>query len=189
MKACFERENIKSPEYYTKEEIQKMKKIPYPILGKLVYGSRGRGMVKIDDKESLTKYLQENKSKRIYFEKYYSGSREYRLHISDLGCFYTCRKLRRSSAEQRWYFNSSNCNWILETNPSFDKPDTWDDIVEECIKAKNAVGLDFAAVDVRVNKEGDFRIIETNSAPSLGDIGLEKYEKHLPELLKHKYDN
>lgn len=186
MKKAFDNAEIKHPEYYLKSKVPS--DVKFPLIGKLVYGSRGRGMVKIDNKEQLDTYLANNKGNKVYLEQYFNGAREYRLHVSDLGCFYSCRKMRKSDAKERWFFNNNNCVWFLEANPKFDKPPTWDDIVKTCIAAKNAVGLDFAAVDVRVSKKGDFRIIETNSAPSLGSVGLERYLDHIPKLLKYKYN-
>jgi len=38
------------------------------------------------------------------------------------------------------------------------------------------------ACDVRVNNEGQFIILETNSAPSFGDMTLEKYQEEIPQL-------
>lgn len=177
MKAAFAEAGVRSPEFF----IEIPKDIKYPIVAKLKYGSKGKGMKLLNSPDDPVPEGAE-----YYFEKYYSGSKEYRVHVSDLGCFYTCRKMRKAEAEDRWYFNSLNCVWILENNPQFDKPQCWDEIVEHCIKAKNAVGLDVCAVDVRVNSKGtDFRILETNSAPSFGEITLEKYLEELPKIAEH----
>lgn len=177
MKKAFADANVKSPEFFlTFPEDPK-----YPLVAKLKFGSKGKGMKLLRTPED-----EVPSGKGYYFEKYYSGSREYRLHVSDLGCFYSCRKMRKEEATDRWYFNSLNCVWILPDNILFDRPECWPQMVEECIKAKNAVGLDVCAVDVRVNSKGtDFRIIETNSAPSFGDITLERYLEHLPQLAQY----
>lgn len=204
MKDAFEDYNIKSPKFFTLKDIKTLRKnkddIRFPLIMKRVVGSRGKGMEFIENKKSLKKMLgkiKTNKKKKgkksikdIYFEEYFSGIFEYRLHVSDLGCFYTCRKALKSDTpdDKRYFRNDSNSVWLLETNPEFKKPTTWDSIVKECIAAKNAVGLDFAAIDVRVNKKGDFKIIETNSAPSLAEEGIKQYTKHLPLLIKHVYD-
>ena len=88
--------------------------------------------------------------------------------------------------EQKWVRNDSTCVWILEENELFDKPKTWDLIVQECVKATRAVGLDVSAVDVRVNNEGQYIILETNSAPSFGDLTLDKYQEEIPQLAWYK---
>ena len=50
-------------------------------------------------------------------------------------------------------------------------------------KSKNAVGLDICAVDVKVQtskyKNPKFIILETNSAPALGEIGVQLYLEQL----------
>ena len=98
---------------------------------------------------------------------------------------------------ERWYRNDSNCNWIVEDNPLFDKPTNWQAIMDECVKALNAVGLDIGACDVKVQsakkKDGtarqnpDYFVIEINSAPSLKERGLQKYLVQIPQILRRKF--
>lgn len=180
MKAAFKKAGVFTPEY-SKSPLDS-----FPQVAKKNYGSRGRGMKLLNNKEELDKFLKGN-TNGYYYEEYFNGCREYRLHISALGCFYACRKMRKTDAKERWFFNNSNCVWFLESNEKFDKPKTWNTIIKHCQKALIEVGLDFAAFDVRVNKKGEFRLIECNSAPSLATVGIEKYENHIPKLLKHKY--
>ncbi len=125
-------------------------------------------------------------------------TREYRLHITKFGCFYTCRKLVRSDApEDTWQKHDDVCNWVLEENPSFKKPKNWDAIVADCIKAKDALGLDICAFDVGVQgaKDGverenpEWIIFESCSAASFGEITSKKYIEILPKLLIDKYNN
>lgn len=155
--------------------------LKFPLVAKHRFSSKGRGVYKLDDEDSLEDFLKKREKdlEKFIFEEYKNYSREYRLHVSDLGCFYSCRKMRKRDAEIRWKFNNETCVWILEENELFNKPETWDLIVEDCIKAKNNIGLDICCFDVRVNKKGDWMIIESNSAPSLGEIGVEKYKEHL----------
>lgn len=203
MKTAFKEAGINTTEFYAINALPE--EIPFPILAKKKFGSKGRGMIKIDNQEELNEFLAGD-TNGYYFEKYFNGSREYRLHVSPLGCFYSCRKMRKRDAEQRWFFNSLNCVWITEKtkivnnsnefvsfsdedNPEFNKPKTWDQIIEHCQRAIAAVGLDVGAVDLRVNKKGEFVVLETNSAPSFGDITSEMYLTHLPKLLKYKFSN
>ena len=125
-------------------------------------------------------------------------TREYRLHVTKFGCFYTCRKLVRSDApEGTWQKHDDVCNWVLEKNPSFKKPKNWDAIVADCIKAKDALGLDICAFDVGVQgaKDGverenpEWVIFESCSAPSFGAVTGQKYIEILPKLLIDKYNN
>lgn len=192
MKNIFRDNKVTSARYWTLDEMKKEKKPPFPLVKKIRFRSRGHGMVFIETQKALDEQLRKNAgNSNVYFEEYFNGSKEYRLHVSDLGCFYTCRKVRRVDAKERWFFNSSNCNWLLETNPQFDKPKTWKNIVSECQKGLKALGLDFAAFDVRVKKDGSFIILEANSAPSFGDdprnsVVARKYLEHIPLIVKNK---
>jgi len=171
--------------------------ISYPILVKRIYGFKGKGMQKLNSVDELINWCEQHSSKDgWYFEQFHNYSREYRLHCSEQGCFYTCRKMLKSDAENRWFRNDSNSVWILEDNELFDKPTNWEDIERDCVKALKAVGLTVGAFDVKVqsatDKSGNKRdypnyiIIEVNSAPSFGDITLEKYIENLPKIIKYE---
>lgn len=214
MKECFEREGIRTAEWYTFDGIGNLvardgTKIKFnsidflPVVCKNIHGSRNQGnsfFKKSDFLHEQEAYMISSKRLDQYIvEKYYAYTREYRLHMTGQGCFYACRKMLKKTvaAHNRWYRNDSNCVWITEENPKFDKPINWKTIEEECRKALKAVGLDIGGFDVRVqsakDKNGvfrydpDFIIIESNSGCSLKTIGLEKYREILPNLLKYKY--
>lgn len=203
MKTAFKKANVFTPEWYTFEaqgifdqngkKISK-KELPYPIVLKRIFGYRAIGMKYITSVEELDKNTTEPGN--YYLEKYYSYVREYRLHCTEKGCFYACRKMLKEDAESRWFRNDSNCVWYVETNSSFDRPSNWKEIEEQCVRALKTVGLDFGAFDVRVqssktkeNKKREspkFVLIEVNSAPSFGELTEEKYRKILPELILNK---
>lgn len=217
MKSCFTDKGVKTADWWThitteldsgfvKEDgvrdntLVDLEELSFPIISKHIKGSRGTGNKKHNSKEELESWMEGKDLSNYIFEKFYNYVREYRLHVTADGCFYTCRKmLKRNTPDQhRWYRNDDHCVWILEENESFDKPVNWDDIVEHSVKALNAVGLDFGAVDVKVqsatDREGNkreapkFIIIEINSAPSFGEKTAEKYIEELPKLLTKKYN-
>ena len=163
----------------------------FPAIIKHKNSCKGNGIYMIRSEEELMSWINEHRDSlgNHIIEKYYTYSREYRLHVTEKGCFYTCRKMLRNDAEERWHRHDNNCVWIVEENPLFCKPENWDDIVQECIKALKAVKLDIAAIDVKmqVPKPGStpkFIILETNSAPSLGERTTLKYIKELSKLLQ-----
>ena len=172
--------------------------IEYPIVAKSLFGSRGIGNTKINNQEELEAWLPNKNLNNYIFEKFVKMTREYRLHITKFGCFYTCRKLVKNDApEGTWQRHDDVCNWVLEENPSFKKPKNWDAIVADCIKAKDALGLDICAFDVGVQgaKDGverenpEWVIFESCSAPSFGAVTGQKYIEILPKLLIDKYNN
>jgi hypothetical protein len=174
-------------------------RIGYPIVSKSYYGSRGEGNRKHDNRASLEAFCRNNQSANYIFEKFYNYNREYRLHVSKNGCFYTCRKLLKKGTpeNQRWQRHDDNCVWYIESNPGFDKPVNWDTIVQDCVKALDALGLDIAGFDVkvqsrldnrdRVRNDPEYIIIESNSACSFGEGTSKQYYTEINKLLKDKY--
>ena len=96
----------------------------FPIVAKHIYGSRGTGNYLLKDQAELDAWMKGEDLSKYIFEKFYDYSREYRLHVTQNGCFYTCRKMLKEDTpdNKRWYRNDSNSVWIVEANPSFDKP-------------------------------------------------------------------
>lgn len=205
MKQCFKKEGVKTAEWTTLNEgavIPWADKIGYPIVSKSHQGSRGKGNLLLKSKAELEKFLNNNPNGHYIFEKYYNFNKEYRLHVTKDGCFYTCRKMLKQEFKEHpnsWQRHDDNCVWILETNEHFDKPINWKEIEEHCVKALNSCGLDFGACDLRVQNNTDengkkrqtcdFIVVEINSAPSMGTVTLEKYLEKLPELLIQKHAN
>lgn len=179
--------------------------LPFPLVAKHIFGSRGTGNYLLKSQQELEAWIPGKTLENYIFEKFYNYNREYRLHVTKDGCFYTCRKMLKEDTpeDKRWFRNDSNSIWVVEDNPTFDKPSNWDVIVAESVKALNAVGLDFGAVDVRVQsatketkKKGEvprenpeFIIIEINSAPSFGEITLQKYLEVIPAIIARKTYN
>lgn len=161
------------------------------------YGSHGGdGIFLINNNEELVAFLSSHNHGRGYIiEEYKNFTKEYRLHVTVDGCFYTCRKMLKADATERWHRHDSNSVWILEENPLFEKPKNWDDIVAECVKALNAVGLQTGACDVKVQSEKgkrasfipDFIVMEINSAPSMQSITTQKYFEKLSSMI-HELD-
>lgn len=166
--------------------------LPYPIIAKSHYGSRGEGNTKLDTLAAFETWSRGKTLSNYIFEKFYTYSKEYRLHVTNDGCFYTCRKLLRNDTpeSEQWHRHDENSVWIVEENPAFKKPSNWDDIVEDCINAKNALGLDICAFDVKTQGSSktnpEWIILESCSAPSFGEITAIKYKGELNRLISQK---
>jgi glutathione synthase/RimK-type ligase-like ATP-grasp enzyme len=207
MKQKFTEAGVKTADWWTVETLgggylfsnnMDMVNLPYPIVAKHIYGSRGRGNTKLNTQEELVDWMRGKTLGNYIFERFYNYSREYRLHVTEEGCFYTCRKMLKENTpeDQRWFRNDSNSVWMLEENPNFDKPVNWDEVVEHSVRALKAVGLDMGAVDLRIQSSKhpngdlrdycDFIVLEINSAPSFGDITAVKYAEEIPKLINKK---
>lgn len=207
MKRCFENNNVKTAPWIQFNNLETLnnfiQEVEFPIVAKSHNGSRGRGNTLIKNKIDLDNFLNSkpNNLNSYIFEKYCNYNKEYRLHVTKNGCFYSCRKMLKQEFKEHsnaWQRHDDNCVWILEENELFDKPNNWNDIVKNCVEALNSCGLDFGACDLRVqnniDKKGnirenpDFIVVEINSAPSFGEKTLEKYIEILPNLLINKYN-
>jgi glutathione synthase/RimK-type ligase-like ATP-grasp enzyme len=175
--------------------------IKFPVVTKHRLGSRGTGNNLHKTFAEFSSWLNtksEERRSNYIIEQYMNYDREYRVHVSTLGAFYSCRKgLRQDTPEsERWRRHSDICVWFLEENEEFRKPANWEEILEECKKALLCVGLDIGAIDLRVQNEKDnkgnvrtnpdYFILETNSAASFAEITTIKYMEHLPLLVNSK---
>lgn len=194
MKECFSELNVKSAEWNVVEqpdgEVTNWE--IFPAIIKHKNSAKGEGIYMVNSIEEYEDFI--NDKNRLYdyiIEKYYNYSKEYRLHVTKDGCFYTCRKMLKEDAEERWHRHDMNSVWIMEENPLFEKPSNWDLIVEECVKAMKSLGLDICSVDLKVQSEKnrdrggnpEFIILECNSASSMGKVTLVKYEEQLRKML------
>ena len=191
MKSCFDQHGVKSAVYDLLDDVPHLWDI-YPAIIKHKNSCKGKGIYYIKNEDDFIEFVSTHRDLRPYIiEQYYNYSKEYRLHVTKDGCFYTCRKMLKEDAEERWHRHDMNSVWIVEENPLFEKPSNWNLIVEECVKALNAVGLDIGACDIKVQSEKghdrggnpEFIILEINSAPSFGSTTLIKYEEQLRKML------
>lgn len=196
MKQAFEEHKVKTAKWWPdllafEEHIRTSSKSPFPIVAKNIWGSRGTGVYLLKNKKEYDAWKNHsNRRGQLYIiEKFRNFGREYRLHVTEEGCFYTCRKALKHNApdELKWKFNHEQTVWLREENPNFLKPRNWKKIEAECVKALKAVGLHVGACDVKVAMNGKFFILEINSAPSFGDLTKEKYLEMIPKLIEKEH--
>jgi D-alanine-D-alanine ligase-like ATP-grasp enzyme len=197
MKKNFDLLGVKSADWYNlRDLVDDFEWTIFPAIIKHKNSCKGQGIYYISDNSELKDFIESKIGQldNYVIEKYYNYSKEYRLHVTKNGCFYTCRKMLKEDAEERWHRHDMNSVWIMEENPLFDKPSNWDSIVEECVKALNAVGLDIGACDIKVQSEKgrdrggnpEFIVMEVNSAASFGLVTVVKYEEQLRKMLNGK---
>lgn len=210
MKQCFTRAGVKTAPWYTVTGTTftamhdqggnvSIDQLPYPLIVKSLYGSRGRGNAKINTPAEMRSFMQGKNMSHYIVEQYKSYLREYRLHVTSEGCFYTCRKMlkRDTPEEKKFQRHDDNCVWIVEENPEFDKPINWNAVVADCVLALKSLGLDIGAFDLkiqaskdgkgRINRDPEWIVIESCSAPSFGAITTQKYMEEIPKILQRKY--
>jgi hypothetical protein len=183
----------------------KKESLRFPIVAKHIYGSRGTGNTLLHEKDELINWARNRDFNKYIFENYMSFLLEYRLHVTKNGCFYACRKalIKDTRSSERWRRHKDNSVWLLEANPDFHKPNSWDDIVNTCVAALKQIGADILSFDVRVqsklDKDGkprkrqEFILIECNSASSMQSpqnkeisVCASKYLEVIPKLIMEK---
>ena len=164
-----------------------------PLIVKHKGSSKGKGIFLVDTIDELRELIDRIPNPDQYVaEKFHNYSKEYRLHVDRDGCFYTCRKMLKADAQDRWHRHDSNSVWILEDNPLFEKPINWESIVDECVKALHATGLTIGACDVKVQTEKGkpegfvpkFIVMEINSAPAMGEMTTVKYFEKIKQIIE-----
>ena len=178
--------------------------LPYPIVAKAHYGSKGKGNTLIKSQEELESWTQGKTLNNYIFEKFMNYGHEFRLHVTEEGCFYACRKALKKDVpeDQKWRRHDDICVWFLESNPEFHKPNSWNDIISDCVKALKAIGADILSFDVRVqtptDSKGnrreyqDYILLECNSASSMdngtGEVSVcaQKYIDIIPSIILKK---
>lgn len=201
MKQKFEEANVKTAKWVRFDRYNHLEEdLGFPLVAKSYHGSKGKGNTLIKSREELTTWYNSRKHDSYIFEQFMNYANEYRLHITEEGCFYTCRKALKSDApeDQKWRRHDDICVWFLEESEHFHKPNSWNDIEADCVKALKAVGADILSFDVRVqgkpNKEGyqDYILLECNSASSMNNgtdeisICAQKYIDIIPKVIVNK---
>lgn len=187
MKECFSRYDVKQAEWFTLDQAPITRMADFPYVGKQIVGFKGHGMQLIENVDQLRDFVRTH-GNSYFIEKFYNYAREYRIHATSDHSFLSWRKLRRADAEQRWFFNSTNCNWVGEDHELFQRPNNWDELCNAAVMAVRSVGLDIGAVDIRVQSRNnpDYIVCEVNSAPQLGEIGIEHYRREITNIINNK---
>lgn len=208
MKQKFTEANVKTANWITKTQAdfsdEEIEVVGFPIVAKNHYGSKGKGNTLLKTKEELEAWLPGKTMSNYIFEKFMNYAHEFRLHITEEGCFYACRKALKKDCndEDKWRHHDDNCVWFLENNDLFYKPNSWEDIVRDCVNALKAIGADVLSFDVKVqspmNSKGEPReyqqyiLLECNSASSMNNgteelsICATKYIEQLRKLIIKK---
>lgn len=185
MKECFSNKGVKTADWRKGSNAGEM--TDYPLIIKNRWGSRGTGNYYIENKKELDTFIGNHDMNNYIVEKYHTYGLEFRLHVTEDGCFYPIQKKLKKDADpkERFQRHDDNSVWILEENPEFQKPSNWKDIETECIKALKSLGMTIGAIDVKVQakpKKGqqpEYIILESSSAPSFGNITKQKYIQQL----------
>jgi len=202
MKQAFEEAGVKTATWTSFNNLESLRgwaSEKFPIVAKAHYGSKGKGNTLLKSAEELESWLKTHSPSSYIFEKFMNYGHEFRLHVTEQGYFYACRKaLKQGVAEEdKWRRHDDICVWFLEENEQFFKPNSMNDIEADCVKALKAIGADILSFDVRVQSPTDkddrprqyqdYILLECNSASSMdngtGELSV-CAKKYIDEIRK-----
>lgn len=124
--------------------------------------SGGNGIIVISTLQELFDIIKVKKYKG-YIEPYLNVTSEYRVHYSKWDkVFFTVKKIKKNPSD---LIIDRDNHFNIRT---FLKPRKWAEILIECEKAANVLGLDICCFDVLYNSENHvFFISEVNTGPEL----------------------
>jgi glutathione synthase/RimK-type ligase-like ATP-grasp enzyme len=114
------------------------------------------------------------------YTRYIRKSDEFRVHVVGGKVVFTQRKARRRECENpNWEVRNLEGGFVYVEYPTREGG-----LSEIAVKAVEALGLDFGAVDVLLSREDeDFYVLEVNTACGLEERTAEKYAEALKELV------
>lgn len=110
---------------------------------------------------------------------YVKKQNEYRVHVF-MGKVidYAEKKHKQGLEPENKYIRNHNFGWVF----CRDGVALPDNVKIECLKAVNALGLDFGAVDIVLSRDGKAIVLEVNTAAGLEGTTLERYVSALKQL-------
>lgn len=207
MKQKFQQVAVKTAEWIQFTNLETLRgwsSEKFPIVAKAHFGSKGKGNTLVKSAEELESWIKTHSPSSYIFEKFMNYGHEFRLHITEQGCFYACRKaLKQGVAEEdKWRRHDDICVWFLEENEQFFRPNSMNDIIRDCVLALKAIGADILSFDVRVQSPTDSKgnpreyqdyiLLECNSASSMdngtGELSVcaKKYIEEIRKVIIEK---
>ena len=132
-----------------------IKEIGFPIVVKEAYGSFGEQVYLANDIDSLNKIVDQIGYKDFLMQEFIGSSKGKDIRINVVGNKAVVSMLRENDNDFRSNISSGGHGEKYEPKPEY---------LDLAVKAAQALGLDFAGVDVLFGKEGPI-ICEVNSNP------------------------
>ena len=170
---------VPTPQLYRREDIYDA---IYPIIGRTDYHTRGSGFWFCDNEEMAERAAHEGAT---HFLEYIGDAREFRVHVMGEASLKISDKDKRYDSATHYFREGS---WRYPHDFRRKKS-----LRQVAVRAVEALGLDFGAVDVlykRVDDEPCFFVLEVNTAPclteSINNDTLERYVQGFLDNLCNK---
>lgn len=143
----------------------------------LLRANSGRGIVIAKETNELVR--------APLYVKYIRKEKEFRLHVFNGKVIDLVEKRRRQGFQEannyNKYVRSYEQGWIMAR----ENVQVTEETKAQAVLAVRALGLDFGAVDIVMNRENKPVILEVNTAPGIQGTTLENYRKAVSEWLRN----
>ncbi len=179
----FAKAGLNVPKIYTDKHSIK----GFPVLGRDRNHSGGKDIVIIQGSNNLSSNDFNKIPNKDFYVEFIPSKLEYRVHVFAGEVLRVTQKTFRGhdrngdSIDNKSLIRNDTFGWghsNIETN------EVRKDILNACIKAVKAIGLDFGAVDVIISSVDEKPyILEVNTCPRLNSIGMKIYVDRIKELI------
>lgn len=151
-----------NPDAEIKEETLDIieKSLSYPLIAKESYGSLGKGVYKVDNREELRIVANKLKCHPHLFQRFVKSSIGKDIRVIVIGGKYFTSMVRESDADFRSNLELGGHG----TSYAADK-----DLIDLCERVSGIIGLDYCGIDVLFGENG-YLICEVNSNAFFGGI-------------------
>lgn len=136
-------------------------KLSYPIVAKKWYGSEGKQVFLVHNREELLKLIESEQGKELLFQQFFPECSGEDVRIVIIGGKFVA-SMKRKSTSGDFRSNLSSGGTATAYSPSSEE-------IQLAISASNALGLDFCGVDILQTNSGAV-ICEVNSNSHLKNI-------------------
>lgn len=151
------------------------------VLGRaLLRGSGGRGIELFNGKQDYDLFI--SRPRFPLYVKYIKKQHEYRIHVfKDEVIDIQHKRKRRETEDVNYQIRNHENGWIFARNEIV-APEA--QVLQEAVKATQALRLDFGAVDIIWNqRQQRAYVLEVNTAPGLEGQTVDKYTEAILGLL------
>jgi RimK family alpha-L-glutamate ligase len=146
--------------------------LKFPIISKILNGSKGVGVEKHDDKKQLEKFFKDNKNEVILFQRYIENESDIRVFFFKGKILFSIERTRQNKKEFRNNI-SLGAKQKFITLPK--------DAETLCNKINKVFDLDFAGIDLIKSSDNKWYVLEVNESPQFKN----KENKVIPEIKKY----
>lgn len=133
------------------------------IIARPFIHSKGRNFIVLNNKKELENHWRTG----WYYSEFVDKVREFRVHVGHSKVLALMEKHNPNNGNHAWNRAQNDTEPFTRVKQSDADEQKLLPVLQEAIKAVNALGLDMGGVDVMLDKDGVAYVLEVNTAPTL----------------------